>query len=377
MSMKSTLRPNARCEASRYLQARMKKSTALLLVATAAATAQASWVTVHPDPGQVEVRVSATPGALLYSDFEPRYKVLRPNVVGACIDERRATGYVGGWINVGGLTGGDTASLGGAPVTPRIGTVLFGNPTPLQPALRVDLMAHMKLPPAVLTDGNSDSSGPVRTGGLKPPVAVCNAHLSKLSPAARKQAARNGFTVSVPQAIRGSARADCTSDFAVGEFTQPITVKCEPALPLVDEPTVRVEWSRSESCPQEVRFIAQYNSNFVHAGKRLFMGNHFLTPPETYQTSTGRTTVVTTRKLDWTAHAQGALASAPNQQATIEGWVQFNVQPNQQHPGAPSVFTSDRVNYRVTCDREPPRRATTNPGIAPSGATPQRATRAP
>jgi hypothetical protein len=318
----------------------------------------ATWLIASPPPEPVEVRVFAEPGAQLYSRFDPRFKVITPQVYGACNGGVNPTTFKDGWVNVGGL-GGDGVTVG-LPINPgplSQGPVHYGSANaPLRPALRVDLMAHMQLPPGTPTDGNG-AGGPQRTGGLLAPVAACNAHLAKMGVDARRAAARQGFTVNVPQAIRGSARLDCTTNFALQYFTVPVAVKCEPAPPVINRVSLRVEWSQQEACPSEVRLIGVIDGNFNHTGKRIFMGNQYLGGYEPYQIGSGQMTVVETRKLNWAAHTQGTLAPAPGSDATMDGWAQLNVQPNSELPGAPALFTSERVSYRVTCKREPAQRA--------------------
>jgi hypothetical protein len=161
---------------------------------------------------------------------------------------------------------------------------------------------------------------------------------------------------------------DCSTNFALTNFTAPVVVKCEPAPALINRVSLRVEWSQQEACPSEVRLIGVIDGNFTHSGKRIFMGNQFLGGYEPYQIGSGQMTVVETRKLNWPAHAQGTLASAPGAVSSIDGWAQLNVQPNNELPGAPALFSSERVHYRVTCRNETPQRA------MPQHATPQRAT---
>jgi hypothetical protein len=315
-------------------------------VMAALGPANAAWVTVFPPVEPIEVRVFAEPGAQLYSRFDPRFKMVSPKVSGGCPDEQRLKE---GWINIGGVYGGIPMST----AQQRFGS----GAVPTTATVRVDMQEHMQMPPGTPTDGNSAGGGAQRTGGLLVPNAVCNGHLAKLGSQARAAAAHNGFTVNIPQALRVIARVDCTGSFKVDDYMLPVTARCEPAPALIERVTLRVEWSQQDACPDEVRLIGQYDSNFAHAGKRLFMGNHYLTAPEAYQIGNGRATVMATRKLDWAAHAQGTLASAPGSDATIDGWAQFNLQPDSQKAGAPSVFTSERVPFRVTCKKQMPPRA--------------------
>lgn len=341
-----------------------------VLCATFARPAYATWLIASPPRDATEVKVFADPGAQRYSRFEPRFKVIAPEIYGACDGGVNPTTFREGWANVGGLAAaGATAALPIVAGLPTQGPVRYGSAqNPLRPILRVDLNEHMKLPEPMLADGNSANDGPQRAGGLPPPVAACNAHLSKLGTEARRNAARNGFTVNVPQAIRGAARMDCSTNFALTNFTAPVVVKCEPAPALINRVSLRVEWSQQEACPSEVRLIGVIDGNFTHSGKRIFMGNQFLGGYEPYQIGSGQMTVVETRKLNWPAHAQGTLASAPGAVSSIDGWAQLNVQPNNELPGAPALFSSERVHYRVTCRNETPQRA------MPQHATPQRAT---
>jgi hypothetical protein len=316
----------------------------------------ASWLLANPPSESVEVRAFAEPGAQRYSRIDPRFKVISPRIWGACDGGTTPTAFKDGWVNVGGLTGGVTVGL---PITPgplRQGPVHYGSSTaPLLPLLRVDLMSHMQLPPTMPTDGN-DTGGPQRASGLPPAAVACNAHLAKLGIDARRTAAKQGFTVNVPQAIRGSARLDCATNFRLADFSVPVMVKCEPAPPVINRVSLRVEWSQQDACPSEVRLIGVIDGNFNHIGKRIFMGNQYLGGYEPYQIGSGQMTVIETRKLNWAAAAQGTIAPAPGTVSSIDGWAQLNVQPNNELPGAPALFSSERVQYRVTCRSEPSQR---------------------
>jgi hypothetical protein len=305
----------------------------------------AAWVTVWPPLEPIELRVFAEPGAQLYSRFDPQFKVVSPKVAGGCPDNQTLKE---GWINVGGVYGGipmsSAAQRFGQGATPTIATV------------RADMMNSLKMPPGVPIDGNSANAGPHRTGGLKVPVAACNAHLAGLNGAARAAAARSGFVVTLPKALPVIARVDCTGSFKVEDYDLPVTAKCEPAPPLINRVSLRVEWSQQEACPSEVRLIGMIDGNFTHVGKRIFMGNHYLGGYEQYQIGSGQMTVMQTRKLDWAAHAQGTIAPGPGAVSSIDGWAQLNVQPDNQLPGAPAVFSSERVQYQVTCRKEMPPR---------------------
>jgi hypothetical protein len=332
---------------------------------SAADPVSATWLLANPPAEAVEVRAFAEPGAQRYTRIDPRFKVISPRIWGACDGGATPTTFKEGWVNVGGL-GGDGVSVA-LPITPgplRQGPVHYGSSTaPLLPHLRVDLMSHMRLPPTMPSDGN-DTGGPHRASGLAPAAAACNAHLARLGVEARRASATQGFTVNVPQAIRGTARLDCTTNFRLADFSVPVTVKCEPAPPLINRVSLRVEWSQQEACPTEVRLIGVIDGNFNHIGKRIFMGNQYLAGYEPYQIGSGQMTVVETRKLNWAANAQGTLAPAPGTDATFDGWAQLNVQPDAAMAGAPELFTSERVNYRVTCKKERPPRAvpaTTHP----------------
>jgi hypothetical protein len=335
----------------------------------------ATWLLATPPSEPVEVRASAEPGAQRYTRIDPRFKVIAPRIWGACDGGATPTAFKDGWVNVGGL--GANGVTVGLPITPgplSQGPVHYGSSAaPLLPLLRVDLMSHMHLPPTMPTDGN-DTGGPHRASGLPPAAAACNAHLAKLGIDARRAAAKQGFTVNVPQAIRGSARLDCTTNFKLADFSVPVTVKCEPAPPLISRVSLRVEWSQQEACPSEVRLIGVIDGNFNHVGKRIFMGNQYLGGYEAYQIGSGQMTVVETRKLNWAANAQGTIAPAPGTDAAFDGWAQLNVQPDSAAPGAPELFTSERVNYRVTCKKERAPRAlpaTPNPPRA-RAETPKR-----
>ncbi len=311
----------------------------------------AAWITVFPPQNPIELRVFAEPGAQRYSRFDPQFKVVSPNVSVGCSDNQRLKE---GWLYSGGIYG--TLPLNTAlQQFQTVGTI------------RVDMLQSLKMPPGQPTDGNSANTGPYRSGGLNVPVAACNAHLAGLSGNARATAARNGFSVTLPKALSMKARVDCTGSFKVEDYDLPVTMKCEPAPALINRVSLRVEWSQQEACPSEVRLIGVIDGNFTHSGKRIFMGNQYLGGYEPYQIGSGQMTVVETRKLNWPAHAQGTLAT-PGAVSSIDGWAQLNVQPNNELPGAPALFSSERVQYRVTCRNEAPQRA------MPQRATPQRAT---
>jgi hypothetical protein len=310
----------------------------------------AAWVTVFPPLTPIELRVFAEPGAQLYSRFDPQFKVVSPNVSGGCPDNQRLKE---GWIYSGGVYGSIPMSTSQQRFS-TIGTI------------RVGMLESLKMPPGVPVDGNSANTGAHRTGGLKVPVAACNAHLAGLGSAARAAAARDGFSVTLPKALPMKARVDCDGGYKVEEYDLPVTMKCEPAPPVINRVSLRVEWSQQEVCPSEVRLIGVIDGNFSHSGKRIFMGNQYLGGYEPYQIGSGQMTVVETRKLNWTAAAQGTLAPAPGAVSSIDGWAQLNVQPNNELPGAPALFSSERVQYRVTCRNEPSPRL-------PAVRTPQRA----
>ncbi len=340
-------RLNARC-ATHFLSISIAGS---LLFATGSVSA--TWLQVNPPSEPVEVRAFAEPGAQRYSRIDPRFKVISPRIYGACDGGASRTTFKDGWVNVGGLNANGVTV--GLPITPgplSQGPVHYGSSSsPLLPLLRLDLMSHMQLPPTTPTDGN-DTGGPQRASGLPPAANACNAHLARMGVDARRAAAKQGFTVNVPQAIRGAARLDCTTNFRVQDFSVPVTVKCEPAPPLINRVSLRVEWSQQEACPSEVRLIGVIDGNFNHVGKRIFMGNQYLGGYEPYQIGSGQKTVIETRKLNWTANAQGTLAPSAGAETAIDGWAQFNVQPDNAMAGAPELFTSERVNYRVICKKE-------------------------
>jgi hypothetical protein len=314
----------------------------------------AAWVTVFPPLTPIELRVFAEPGAQVYSRFDPQFKVVSPRVSGGCPDNQTLKE---GWIYSGGVYGIIPMSASqqrfGQDASPTIATI------------RVDMLQSLKMPPDAPIDGNSANTGAQRTGGLKVPVAACNAHLSGLSSSARAAAARNGFNVALPKALPITARVDCTGSYKVDAYVLPVTMKCEPAPALINRVSLRVEWSQQEACPSEVRLIGVIDGNFNHVGKRIFMGNQYLGGYEPYQIGSGQMTVVETRKLNWAAHAQGALAPAPGTDATMDGWAQLNVQPDNALPGAPALFTSERVSYRVTCKKEQAPRALPTPAATP------------
>ncbi len=303
--------------------------------------ANAAWVTVFPPLSPIELRVFAEPGAQLYSRFDPQFKVVSPGVSAGCPDNQRLKE---GWLYAGGVYGSIPMSASQQRVS-TVGTI------------RVDMLQSLKMPASMPVDGNSANTGPNRTGGLKVPVAACNAHLAGLGSSARAAAARNGFSVTLPKALPMKARVDCDGSFKVEDYELPVTMKCEPAPALINRVSLRVEWSQHEACPSEVRLIGVIDGNFLHTGKRIFMGNQYLGGYEPYQIGSGQMTVMETRKLNWPAHAQGSLAAASGAVASMDGWAQLNVQPNNELPGAPALFSSERVQYRVTCKREAPQRA--------------------
>jgi hypothetical protein len=313
----------------------------------------AAWITLFPAVNPIELRVFAEPGAQLYSRFDPQFKMVSPRVSGGCPENQRLKE---GWLYANGVYG----SLPMNTSQQQFST---------DGSIRVDMLQALKMPPSLPVDGNSANTGAHRTGGLKVPVAACNAHLSGLSGGARALAARNGFSVTVPKALSMKARVDCTGSYKVEDYEMPVTMKCEPAPALINRVSLRVEWSQQDTCPSEVRLIGVIDGNFTHSGKRIFMGNQYLGGYEPYQVGSGQITVIETRKLNWQAHAQGTLAAQPNSASSIDGWAQLNVQPNNELPGAPTFFSSERVQYRVTCRNEPPPRA------AAPRPTPQRATR--
>ena len=145
--------------------------------------------------------------------------------------------------------------------------------------------------------------------------------------------------------------------------------KGKPMPPSIASVKLRAEIATHQACPDSVRLVGDITAGRAGKGIYLFVGNYWFSPKGDYgfRKAGDHRTVIATRKLNWTSHANDTIATAPGATRTQEGWVQLNVQPQ----GTSRLYTSERVPFKVVC-KTPPARSKVSSAITfdkPAAAT--------
>jgi hypothetical protein len=220
---------------------------------------------------------------------------------------------------------------------------------------------------------------------------MCNEALAGQSNAQRSRMLAEGFTLRRRSALTAEFAMQCsrfhtTESGPFHEFEDPhiaimdsvakggvdVTVKClarpdpnaprptketsttaapsrkgKPMPPSIASVELRAEVPTHQACPDSVRLVGDITAGRAGKGIYLFVGNYWFSPKGDYdfREAGDHRTVIATRKLNWTSHANDTIATAPGATRTQEGWVQLNVQPQ----GTSRLHTSERVPFKAVC----------------------------